>query len=134
MEGMELVWGAGLFAAALLLFVIEMLVPSAGILGITAAICAIAGCVAFFMYSPMIGMLSAVFLIVAAPTAAYAAFKYYPHTPIGRRMILGNTAPGEDDESAQRRAYEKAETQAREQQIVGAEGVAVTEDCSGHSQ
>ncbi|HEB60417.1 MAG TPA: hypothetical protein ENJ06_01175 [Phycisphaeraceae bacterium] len=123
---MELAWGVSLFAVAVLLFVLELFVPSGGIIGVVAAICALAGCVAFFQYSPQAGLIASISLAIVAPVGIWGAFKIYPHTPVGRRMILG-TPPGEEDEAARRRIEQKLAEEEKARQIIGAEGVTVTD-------
>ncbi len=123
---MELYWGIALFALAILIMVIEVFVPSAGILAIVSGICAVGGCVAFFRHSTEAGLLSALFLVLAVPTLLWAMIKYYPHTPIGRRMFLGSP-PGEEDSGVQRYQESKRQAQQQAAQLVGAEGVAVTD-------
>jgi membrane-bound ClpP family serine protease len=123
---MEIYWGVGLFALAILIMVIEVFVPSGGLLAIVSAVSAIGGCVAFFRHSTEAGLLSALFLLVAVPIAIWVTIKYYPHTPIGRRMFLGSP-PGEDSPEAQKHVAERLEAEQQAQQIIGAQGTAVTD-------
>lgn len=125
---MELVWGFGLFVVALLLLVMELFIPSAGILGIMAAIAAIGGIVACFAHSPAAGATSLLVVMVGAPFLIYLAFKIYPSTPIGRRLILGSTTPGDDSVEARHHEEEQAREQERLTRLIGVEGVVVT-DC-----
>lgn len=116
-----LLWGFGLLAAAVLIFVIELFLPSGGILGIVAAVAAIAGCIAFWRVGTWWGIGSSLFVLTSAPLAFNFAIKIMPHTPMGRALILGD----EEDESQKRAIDQQRETEAAKA-IVGATGKAVT--------
>ena len=92
-----LIWGFGLLGASVLIFLLELIIPSAGILGFVALAAAIAGVVAFFNVSVTWGMLASGFVLVMVPVALLFAFKVMPHTPIGRALFL------REDESARQR-------------------------------
>lgn len=116
-----LAWGFGLFGIAFLLFVVEIVVPTGGLLGLLAFCVALAGVVAFWLEGWGWGVSSLGFLIAATPLAIYFAITILPHTPFGKALILGG---GDDDE---RREAEKL-TAAREaaavaEALLGAEGV-----------
>jgi membrane-bound ClpP family serine protease len=114
--------GLGLLAASLLLMVAELFIPSAGLLIMGAGAAAIAGIVVLFQHDPIWGFIGIGLVLVGAPTALTLGLKVWPHTPIGKKMLLGETT--EEDLEAKR----VAEFQARERQraMVGAEGKVVT--------
>ncbi len=116
-----LLWGFGLLAAAVLLFVVELFLPSGGLLGILAAVASIAACIAFWRAGTWWGVGSTLFVLTAAPLAFNFAIKIMPHTPVGRALILGE---GEDE--AQKRAVETMREAEASRAIIGAVGVAVT--------
>lgn len=118
-----LMWGFGLMGAALGLVVIELFVPSGGIIAVTAFVVAISGIVAFFRYDTMWGVSSLAFTVVMAPVIVHYAFKIMPHTPVGRRLILGPR----DDEEVQRQALAEQQARDEEQALVGLTGVALTD-------
>lgn len=119
-----LLWGFGMFAAAFLLLVIEMFVPSAGIIGALSGVLAIVGVVCFWRVSTTWGLSSLLALMVLAPLTIGFALKVWPDTPIGRRMILGARS---EEERARERADEAARAEERREALIGAEGVAVTD-------
>ena len=119
-----LLWGFGLLAVGILLFVIEILIPTGGILGLMAIAAGIGAVVAFSFESPILGSVSFAGLLVLVPLAINFALKIFPNTPIGKKLILGED---EDDEEelARLEAARRAE-QERKQALVGAEGVTST--------
>lgn len=121
MEQSLLLWGFALLAAALLLVLVEVFVPSGGIIGMVAGVTAIAAVVVFWRVSAVWGITSMLLLLVLAPMAANFALRVMPHTPIGKRLILGA-----DDEDNARRAAVEQEQHERLSALVGATGVALT--------
>lgn len=121
----NIIWGFGLFVGGLLLFIIEVLIPTGGIIGVAAALVAIAGVVAFWMESTTWGLASTLALIVLIPVAFQFAIKVMPHTPFGRMLILGS----EEDEEQQEfeRVKAEAEEHQRVQEMLGTKGVAKTD-------
>jgi membrane-bound ClpP family serine protease len=84
-----LLWGFGLLGLAVLLGVIEILVPSGGIIAVLSGVAVIASLIFFFRYDTTWGLMATLAVLVLAPVAVGFAIKVYPSTPIGRRMILG---------------------------------------------
>lgn len=116
-----LLWGFGLLAAAVLIFIVELFLPTGGILGVVAAVAAVAGCIAFWRVGVWWGAGSTLFVLTSAPLAFNFALKVMPHTPVGRALILGD----EEDES-QRRAVESQRESEAARAIIGAVGTALT--------
>jgi membrane-bound serine protease (ClpP class) len=118
-----LLWGFGLMSAAFALVVIELFVPSGGIIAVTAFVVAVGGIVAFFRHDTWWGVSSLAFTLVMIPVIFHYAFKIIPHTPMGRRLILGQ----KDDEEVQRQAVAEQQARDEEQALVGLSGVALTD-------
>lgn len=118
-----LMWGFGLMGAALLLVVIELMVPSGGIIAVTAIVVTIAAIAAFFKYDTMWGVSSLAFTIVMIPVVFHYAFKIIPYTPMGKRLILGQ----KDEEETQREVLAEQQARDEEQALVGLTGVALTD-------
>ena len=126
MDHENLLWGAGLFAAAVLLFIIEVLVPTGGVIGLVALAVAIGGVVAFWQADPVWGVSSLLTLIVLVPLMINFALKVFPHTPVGKHLILGGDDGDDERSSAEANARERAERE-REVALVGLEGEAATD-------
>ena len=117
-----LLWGFGLLGAALLLLVLEVFIPSGGVIGVLSLVSAIAGVVMFWRVSWVWGTISTMLVLVLGPMAFSFALRVMPHTPFGRQLFLTET----DEQIAERRRRLADERQA-EQALVGAEGRALTD-------
>lgn len=83
--------GFGLGLLALLLFAVEIFIPTAGMVGILCGLCAIASIVSFFQYSSSAGGFAILVYLVATPFLLVYGVKLWSNSPIGRRLILGGT-------------------------------------------
>lgn len=124
-----LIWASVLFAVALALLLLELFVPSGGLIGVLAGIAAIGSLVATFRYDTTLGAAMTVAYIVLAPIIIIAMFKLWLHSGIGRRMILGSseqgsTSSGEESSIAAEQTRQQRLVTLR--QLIGAEGVTVT--------
>ncbi|MBN8598573.1 MAG: hypothetical protein J0L78_12955 [Planctomycetes bacterium] len=117
-----LLWGIGLLVAALALLLMEFFVPSAGIIAVLAAGCAIAGLVCLFKFSPTWGILGLMGMLVAVPGVLYSGVSLWRNTPLGRRMI---GIPSEE-QVAESAAKEDAFVRSR-MQLLNKEGVVITD-------
>lgn len=117
-----LLWGLGLLAAAILLVILEVFVPSAGIITVTAVVVAIAGVVCLFLYETAWGIAGMLAVLILGPLVAFGALQLWRHTPLGRKMI---GVPSEEELERQRQ-QEQRERESR-QALIGAEGVAITD-------
>lgn len=86
---MELwIWAILLLVVGLALVVAEVFVPSGGLIGFL-AFCTITGAVIVaFMENSMIGLMILAISIVGLPVIIALALKWWPHTPIGKRVLL----------------------------------------------
>lgn len=121
-----LLWGFGLIGVGLVLAVLEVFVPSAGVIALVSASAAIAGVVAFFRYDTVWGVVSLVGVVVAGVSLFNFALKVLPYTPVGKGLILGGGASGE--EAARVRAEAERAEAAAAAALIGVEGEALT-DC-----
>ena len=77
-----------LFIAAAAFLAAELFVPSHGLLGVFAFLFAVGGVVSMYVADSRLGAVSALALIVIAPVTLYLAIKFYPHSPVGKRVML----------------------------------------------
>ena len=117
-----LFWGLGLLAASLLLVVVEVFIPSGGLIALVSTGCAIAGIVCLFRVGWGWGLTGLSVLIVLGPTAFAFALKIWPSTPMGRRML--GERPAEQIEAERLAALREREKYLG---MVGAEGVVLTD-------
>ncbi len=88
-----LFWALILIGLALLVVFLEAFIPSAGMLGILAAGLAIASVVMAFRHSTEVGYGFLLAELIAIPAVLYGLIKLWPHTPIGKRLMLGDVDP-----------------------------------------
>lgn len=77
-----------LFLAALLLAGIDVFVPSGGILLVLAVAAAVGSILFGFRSSLSMGMAMLTAVAASVPVGAFLAIKIWPHTPIGKMVIL----------------------------------------------
>ena len=83
-----LLWVVTLLLLGLGVMVLEVFVPSGGILGfvsIAALIAAVA--TAFVEQGPTAGMAASAVVVLAVPVVLSLAFRWFPETPLGRRVL-----------------------------------------------
>ena len=89
-----LVWAALLLLVGLTLVICEVFIPSGGILGLlSVAALVTAVSLAFYHKGLEIGLLFVFVATVLVPAALALAFRYWPHTPMGRRLLLEVRSP-----------------------------------------
>jgi membrane-bound ClpP family serine protease len=112
-----ILWAAILFLLGLVLVCAEVFIPSGGLLGFMSIASLVAGIVvAFYHRGAEVGLIFLILTALAVPAALSVAFRYWPQTPMGRRLLL--QAPRADEvlpDSPQRQ---------RLRQLVGKFGVA----------
>lgn len=118
----KLLWGLGLIGASLLLMIIEVFIPTAGVLFVTAVVTALAGVVTLFMYDVLWGVSGLLAVLVLGPMVGFSALNIWKNTPIGRRMI-GSKTEAEREKEKQAELHERDEMMA----LIGLEGEAITD-------
>jgi membrane-bound serine protease (ClpP class) len=89
-----------LFAVGILMLVAEIFIPSHGVLSVAATGFLVAGIVQTFRYAGRDAGIASVFAcLVIVPSLAYVAIKYWPKSPIGRRIAPPNPTLTEHDTS-----------------------------------
>ncbi len=82
----------GLILVGLLAVVIEIFVPAGGLIGIAGLGCYIAGIVLTFRnFNPTTGFIMLALTVAAAPAFFILAFRIFPKTFMGKRLILKNS-------------------------------------------
>ncbi len=112
-------WALFLLLGGLCLVALELFVPSAGIIGIVAATLIVGGIIVGFMDSLTTGALMLMIAVVALPVLLTIMFKVWPHTPLGKRILLKDLKP--EDVLPKKSHYKK-----RNDSLVGKLGVAKT--------
>jgi len=98
------VWIAALLLLGLGLIVLEVFLPSGGVLGLLAVVALGAAIVTAFVEQGIatgLGVLAASFLLV--PVVLAVAFRWFPETPLGRRVLPAPPLPDDVLPDAERR-------------------------------
>lgn len=86
-------WSILLLVLALAVIVLEVFVPSGGFLAIVAASLTIASIAVAFTAGPREGLTMLAVAVVLVPTVIAGMIKWWPHTPIGKLVLI---VPPED--------------------------------------
>jgi membrane-bound ClpP family serine protease len=87
------IWAAIFLGVALILFFVELFIPSGGLIGLGAAASLVTGIVLLFQVNTTLGLASALVAMVAVPFLFAIAIKIWPNTPIARMLQLKNPPP-----------------------------------------
>jgi membrane-bound serine protease (ClpP class) len=82
-----------LLVAAVICIWLEFVVPSHGILAIFFLLLCMVALVISAFVSMDFAALTVIILLVMIPTAGWCGFRYYPNSPIARRIFLHKPAP-----------------------------------------
>jgi len=127
-DDIYLLWGFILLGAAIGLLVLELFLPSGGLIGLLCGVCAIGSVVSFFQFDSTLGLVALISYIVLGPIVIYFGFKLWLVSPLGKRMILGGSDEVVDEHGDTQPVSETARLKRAEKlrQLIGAEGVTVT--------
>jgi membrane-bound serine protease (ClpP class) len=89
-------WAVLLLLAGVAVVGLEVFLPSGGVLAVLAALCFAGSIVVAFLDSMRTGLLMLGATAVAVPAVIALAFHWWPHTPIGRRILV--TPPEHPDD------------------------------------
>ncbi|NND97059.1 MAG: NfeD family protein [Pirellulaceae bacterium] len=118
---MAIYYSIGLLLLFLVFLVAEFFVPSAGLIGGAAFVCAVAAIACGFAHSPTLGFVMTASVSLSTPAVLYFMIRLWPHTPIGRRIL--NRRPGDVHRHKERTTRDgKALSE-----LVGSVGVAKTD-------
>ncbi len=113
--------GIGLIFFGLLLIFVEAFVPSGGVIGIAAGVCAVAGVVVLFRYDATWGVIGTLTVMILGPMAFIGALQMLPNTKIGQQMM----GPGVEEIAMEKAESDRAYREAR-LALLDQEGVAQT--------
>lgn len=83
-----MVWALIAFGIAIVLVILEAFLPSGGIMGGLAGVCAIVGIALFFGFDTTWGLVSMAFTFLSLPFILAGMIWIWPSTPIGRALTL----------------------------------------------
>jgi membrane-bound ClpP family serine protease len=112
-----LLWAILLLLLGISCLVLEMFIPSGGLLGVLAALSIIGAIALAFMTGPIQGIVMTMFVTLLIPIMLAVAVKLWPETPLGR-LILLRRPQGADEVLPQTEAYRTINA------LIGKRGVA----------
>ncbi len=80
-------WAAVLVLIGCALVVLEVFIPSGGLISFLAVVALVGGVAMAFQQNAATGMVFMVVTVIAVPTVVGLAFKYWPHTPMGKAFL-----------------------------------------------
>lgn len=95
-----MLWVWLLLVAGLLFMLLEVFIPSHGLLGVSGIACLALSLWFAFKLGAILGLVVAVLILILLPIEIVFGVKVFPRTPIGKRMIL----PAREDTTAADRA------------------------------
>ncbi|MFK7961754.1 MAG: NfeD family protein [Phycisphaerales bacterium] len=113
-----ILWAAILLGASLVLIVVELFVPSGGLIGFLAGAAAIGSLVALYMYDSMWGFAGTGLYMLLFPIVIVTMFKIWANSAYGKRLVLGGDEPSAYDEGGAATASEMSR-QARASELAG---------------
>lgn len=90
-----ILWATLLLLLGLALIVLEMFIPSGGVLGLLSTLSILAAIVLAFVDGPGTGLAFVLTTVVAIPAILAAAVRVWPDTPMGRHILLRVPTPEE---------------------------------------
>ncbi len=117
-----LIWSLVLFVVGLLIAVVEVVVPSGGLLSIAALGALIGSLVCAYQLSGWMATALAAVELVCVPIVVVIAFKVLPKTSLGRQLILSPPSPTKTMAGA----TPSAASQEGFSALIGKEGKAAT--------
>jgi membrane-bound ClpP family serine protease len=112
-----LLWAVLLLLLGISCLVLEMFVPSGGLLGLMAALSIVGAIVLAFISGPLAGLVMTITVTFLIPTMLALAVKYWPETPLGR-VILLRRPKGAEEVLPQTEAYRTINS------LIGKHGIA----------
>ena len=85
-------WSILFMGLGLFIVLMELFIPSAGILTLLAGACFIASVVAGFFASWTAGFVMLILIVILIPLLLMGMIKIWPKTPIGRRILIEPTS------------------------------------------
>ncbi len=94
-DGYQLV--AVLVGVGIALFIAETMLPTHGVLGVLGAGAIVCGLIVCTRRNPWAGMTMLIAMIAATPVAWAGFVKFWPRSPMGRRIMLPPTPPQQQE-------------------------------------
>jgi membrane-bound ClpP family serine protease len=125
-----LLWGFIGLAGAIAFVLLELFIPSGGLIGLLAAGSLILSIVSFFMYDSVVGVIALCAYVFIGPVVAFYGFKMWLGSGMAKRLVLGGDNRGgmsaSSEEAAMASERARRERVEKLRALIGSEGVAAT--------
>ena len=121
-----IIWAFIFIAIAVIVFFIEIFIPSGGLLALLGGLSIIASLIAFFVHDINTGLIATAIYIVFGPIIAWIAFRIWAASPLAKRMILGDVG-GDDEFANQESEAQRQERLDALQALMGKQGETITQ-------
>ncbi len=91
-----LFWSVLLLVIGLVLILLELFVPSGGIIGVLAAAAVVGSMIVAFTGGPRLGAIMMLAAAVGVPLVLAVAIRWWPSTPLGRMILIQRSGRGDD--------------------------------------
>lgn len=88
-------WAIVLLLVALALLLLDLFIPSGGVLSVLSGLAMLGALVFAFTHGVWTGAAVLLFLIILIPVGALFAVRWWPHTPIGKRILIDTPVVGD---------------------------------------
>ncbi|MBN2563355.1 MAG: hypothetical protein JXQ75_20735 [Phycisphaerae bacterium] len=118
-----LIWALVLFVAGLVITMVEVVLPSGGLLGLVALACLVGSLACAYQLSGWAAVILACVEGVCVPLVIVLAFKVLPKTSLGKQLILSPPAKADKDDS--KGDHQQSKRDDAFEALLGKEGVVV---------
>jgi len=125
-DASPVIWAFVFIGAALILFFVELFVPSGGLIALLGALAVVASLVAFFIHDVMTGFIATGVYIVFGPVLVWIGFRIWLASPLASRMVLGGVVIEDEEEAIQLSLARQQEQRAHLESLIGKQGTTIT--------
>jgi membrane-bound ClpP family serine protease len=122
-----IIWAIVMFFVALVLVALEVVIPSGGLLGLLAALCAAGGVFLLFRVDTAAGLAGALGVLIAIPIILAFMIKYWEYTPLARLLILRDDQAGDAPGPGQPDPAQAGDAAPSAVPVVGTQGKALSD-------
>ena len=114
-----IIWAFVFIGIALVLFFVELFVPSGGLIALLGSLAVVASLVAFYMHDVTTGLIATGIYIVFGPVIFWIAFRIWIASPLASQMVLGGVVIEDEEEAKQQSLMRQQEQRAHLESFIG---------------
>ena len=127
-DEMYVVWGFILLAIAFVLLVMEVVIPSGGLIAVLCCVAGVGSIISFYKYETIWGHVALGGYFILTPVSLVFFFKFWLNSKASRWIILGGNANNESSSEETSIASEQARAIRNQEprELIGLKGVTIT--------